>query len=283
MIKKFQWLKTLEPRLGFCAEKEVREVPMHRPEHDYKTDDYYIGDPHRNLISKLTFRVNEQALQVESTSNDSLVVIGQTTYKVCSVCGYASEDGIPTKHKTTSGYTCVNQEGKGDKYRLSHDFKTDVAKITFSTIEATDMNTMLSVLYALLEGLSREMGIERTDIKGCLFRTYIDGIMVYSIVLYDAVAGGAGHVRRIVTKDGDAFQRVLQKSLSIVDSCDCDCSCYKCLRNYYNQKIHDSLDRKRAAEFLKKWAGEMVPIEEQDDNLQTAVVTESNRLCCAIS
>ena len=53
------------------------------------------------------------------------------------------------------------------EYRLSHDFKTDVAKITFATQEAADTNVMLLVLYALLEGLSREMEIERTDIKGC--------------------------------------------------------------------------------------------------------------------
>ena len=41
---------------GFCAEKKARPVPMHRPEHDFKTDDYYIGDPHRNLIAKRIFR-----------------------------------------------------------------------------------------------------------------------------------------------------------------------------------------------------------------------------------
>ena len=269
IIKKYAWLKTLEPRLGFCAEKEVHEVPMHRPEHDYKTDDYYIGDSHKNVISKLSFTVNEQSLLIESTSNDSLVVIGQSPYKVCPICGYASETGIPLKHKTPNGYTCVNQEGKGQEYHLSHDFKTDVAKITFGTIEATNLNTMLSVLYALLEGLSQEMGIERTDIKGCLFRTNVDGNMVYSIVLYDAVAGGAGHVRRIVTEDGNAFKRVLKKALSIVKNCDCDSSCYKCLRNYYNQKIHDNLNRKQAAAFLEKWLGNMQPIDIPDEESAT--------------
>jgi len=166
-IKRLSWRKMLEPRMGFCAEKEARPVPMHRPEHDFKTVDYYIGDPHRNLIAKKIFEVNGQALQIESTSNDSLVVIGQTDYKVCPACGYASETGIPLEHKNSRGYRCVNKEGNSAEYRLSHDFKTDVAKITFATQEAADINVMLSVLYALLEGLSREMEIERTDIKGC--------------------------------------------------------------------------------------------------------------------
>lgn len=233
-------------------------APEH--EHDFKTDDYYIGDPHRNLIAKQIFEVNGQALQIESTSNDSLVVIGQTDYKVCPACGYASETGIPLEHKNSRGYRCVNKEGNSAEYRLSHDFKTDVAKITFATQEAADINVMLSVLYALLEGLSREMGIERTDIKGCLFYTSVDGCIIFSVVLYDAVAGGAGHVRRIVTADGQAFQRVLAKAISVVDNCDCDSSCYRCLRNYYNQKIHDNLNRNQASAFLHQWVGNMNPL-----------------------
>ena len=178
----------------------------------------------------------------------------------CSACGYASETGIPLEHKNSRGYRCVNKEGNSAEYRLSHDFKTDVAKITFVTQEAADINVMLSVLYALLEGLSREMGIERTDIKGCLFYTSVDGCMIFSVVLYDAVAGGAGHVRRIVTADGQAFQRVLAKAISVVDNCDCDSSCYRCLRNYYNQKIHDNLNRNQASAFLHQWVGNMNPL-----------------------
>ena len=266
VIKKFSWQRTLEPRFGFCAESRALDAPLRRPQHDYKTDDYYIGDPQRNLICKLAFQVNGQSLEVESTSNDSLVVIGQSEYKVCAVCGYAidsSKGEIPLKHENMRGYPCPNKEGKGTEYRLSHDFKTDVAKLTFAAAEAADYDTMLSVLYALLEGLSREMGIERTDIKGCLFHTAAEGTMVYSVILYDAVAGGAGHVRRIAAEDGAALQAVLKRALSIVDGCGCDSSCYHCLRNYYNQKIHDNLNRKKAAAFLEQWVGQMERSEEQ--------------------
>ncbi|USF27649.1 ATP-dependent RNA helicase RhlB [Firmicutes bacterium ASF500] len=272
IIKRTFWQRTLEPRFGFCAEKGAVEAPLSRPQHDYKTDDYYIGDPQRNLICKLDFQVNGQRLEVESTSNDSLVVIGQNEYKVCAVCGYAvdSKKGeIPLKHENMRGYPCLNKEGKGMEYRLSHDFKTDVAKLTFVTAEAGNYDTMLSVLYALLEGLSQEMGIERTDIKGCLFRTAAEGTIVYSVILYDAVAGGAGHVRRIATEDGKALQSVLKQALSIVAHCDCDSSCYHCLRNYYNQKIHDNLDRKKATAFLEQWIGQMERAE-----LEKAVLAE---------
>lgn len=272
-IKKWDWKRTLEPRLGFIADVDHRNdpVPMRRPEHDYKTDDYYIGDPHRNLIREQEFYVNGRHVRIASTSNDSLVVVGQTTFHICPVCGYATDGDLPKEHKNARGYPCPNKEGKNREVRLSHDFKTDVVQITFSDEQAGEMNVMLSVLYALLEGLSREMGIERTDIKGCWFRTFEGGQMVYSLILYDAVAGGAGHVRRMVTEDGAAFQRVIRRAYAVVDGCDCGSSCYKCLRNYYNQKLHDNLNRSDAAAFLRRWIGEMgtqTPPEERSPNAE---------------
>ena len=256
---------------------EGKDVPMHRPEREYKSDDYYIGDPTRNVIDTLSFSVNENNIEIESTSNDSLVVVVRSPeYAVCPVCGYATDDPFPKKHKNPYGYYCKNEEAISKKYILSHDFKTDVAKIVFQTPAASDTNTMLSVLYALLEGMSTALGIERTDIKGTLHKVNWNNRLIYSIILYDAVAGGAGHVRRIVTKDGAAFQNVLHAAYDLVQGCDCDTSCYKCLRNYYNQKIHDQLDRHIAANFIKPWLGVMKPIEEQQQEEATTAECERN-------
>jgi hypothetical protein len=270
-IPRIFWMQTLEPRMGFLAESgEGKEVPMHRPEREYKSDDYYIGDPSRNIIETTEFEVNGQAVKIESTSNDSLVVVvREPEYNVCPVCGYASDSPLPQKHKNAYGYECKNREGTALKRILSHDFKTDVAKIEFDTPRAADFTTMVSVLYAILEGMSSALGIERTDIKGTLHKVNCNNRLIYSIILYDAVAGGAGHVRRIVTKDGQAFQSVLNSAYRLVTGCDCDKSCYKCLRNYYNQKLHDELDRGLAAEFIAAWIGPMTHKERENAGAQT--------------
>lgn len=86
---------------------------------------------------------------------------------------------------------------------------------------------------------------------------------VYSIILYDAVAGGAGHVRRIVTEDGAVFEKVLRRAYQIVAGCKCEPSCYSCIRNYYNQKIHDKLDRRKAANFLHTRLGALKPVQRE--------------------
>lgn len=203
------WIKTIEPRLGFITDKaDAKEAPMARPERDYKTEDYYIGDQDHDIIKRKVFSFDGAEVELQSTANDSLVVIGSAQHKVCPICGWTSDANgvLKTKHNTSRGYPC-KYEGAGDSLYLSHVFKTDVVKLTFFTSDAADYKTMLSVMYALLEGLSRELEIERTDLKGCLHQQSWSGSskLLFSIIIYDAVAGGAGHVRRLVTDDGAAF------------------------------------------------------------------------------
>ena len=277
-IGKRYWKQTIEPRLGFITEDpNGKPVPMHKPERDFKTDDYYVGDGSRTVLQTQNFRIGEETVRLQASKNDSLAVVGLGEHVICPFCGFATDDGdtvLKERHKNPRGYVCnYRSEGKVlQPVRLSHVFKTDVASIAFLTADATEYDTMISVLYAILEGLSKELDIERTDIKGCLHKIKWEGSAkpIYSVILYDAVAGGAGHVRRIVTEDGVVFQRVLNRAYQIVNGCKCDPSCYSCIRNYYNQKIHDQLSRKKAAAFLANKLGECIPIQEESSSDENA-------------
>lgn len=277
-IGKRYWKQTIEPRLGFITEDpNGKPVPMHKPERDFKTDDYYVGDGSRTVLQTQNFRIGEETVRLQASKNDSLAVVGLGEHVICPFCGYATDDGdtvLKERHKNPRGYVCnYRSEGKVlQPVRLSHVFKTDVASIAFLTADAAEYDTMISVLYAILEGLSKELDIERTDIKGCLHKIKWEGSAkpIYSVILYDAVAGGAGHVRRIVTEDGVVFQRVLNRAHQIVNGCKCDPSCYSCIRNYYNQKIHDQLSRKKAAAFLANKLGECIPIQEESSSDENA-------------
>ena len=150
------------------------------------------------------------------------------------------------------------------KNKLCHVFKTDVVRLVFATPQAGSQDVMISVMYALLEALSAVLDIERNDIKGCLHKIVYASRLIYSIVLYDAVAGGAGHVRRLVTEDGEKFRLVVDKAIAITRGCNCSPSCYGCLRNYYNQKIHDKLNRKYAYDFLENYSEDLEPITNEE-------------------
>ncbi|HHT28322.1 MAG TPA: DEAD/DEAH box helicase [Firmicutes bacterium] len=267
IIKRQHWRKTIEPRRGFIAGNSETDKPkpvkMRKPERNYRTDAFYIGDPARRIIGQHTFAVDGKMIRIESTSNDSLVVRTRTKFTVCTTCGYAvgRDETYRKKHKNAFGYDCTYEDA-GFEFYLAHEFKTDVARITFGTPEAADFDCMLSVLYAMLEALSSELGIERNDINGCLYKAKLDdGRMVNNLIIYDAVAGGAGHSRRLVTADGAVLSQVINRAVALLDECDCEPSCYKCLRNYGNQKIHFLLNRKKAAEFLRSFVDEIEPVE----------------------
>ena len=123
--------------------------------------------------------------------------------------------------------------------------------LAYPSLEINDKNGFakaLSFMYALLEGISIAMNIEREDIDGVVKWNY--EFESYDILLFDNVPGGAGHVKRLMGKQ--KIIKSLQIALNKVSKscCDEDTSCYNCLRNYYNQTYHSLLKRKYAIEVL---------------------------------
>jgi ATP-dependent helicase YprA (DUF1998 family) len=103
-----------------------------------------------------------------------------------------------------------------------------------------------STLYALLEGASERLQISRDDIDGALYPT--PGGRT-SLVIFDAVPGGAGRAIRIVR----SFAEVVRAALDRMERCDCgeETSCYGCLRGYRNQPFHGQLRRGAVTNFLR--------------------------------
>jgi ATP-dependent helicase YprA (DUF1998 family) len=269
-LKQREFHKSIEPRAGFVAEEEVKEVPLSSQERKYKTEAIYIGDKTASPISKYEYEFSNIRLEVESTANDSLVVKSTDFFYVCPKCGYAIASDEESKLKeyedyksgalriegTKSGHK--NPFGKGKcsntllmRYCLHHEFKTDVAKISFDC-DTSDQGTMLSVMYALLNSFANELNIERRDIQACLTYKRTNGKMEHKVIIYDAVPGGAGHSRRLVTENGEVLLSVIKRATSLLSTCECSPSCYRCLRSYENQRIHDILSREQALRFLQQ-------------------------------
>lgn len=251
------WKKNIEPRKGFVVGNDPNDIVpagSRKPRKYHRGDIIYLGDTERHELGLSTFYFGEHQVVLQSTSNDSLMISCDTEFNVCNYCGYAKSRKesknysfvVEEKHKTSYGRECSNT--KLYPYKLSHIFKTDVVQLMFS--DNADFGTMLSVMYALLRATSQVLDIESTDINGCLYAS--SGNVQYSIILYDSVPGGAGHIHRIAANES-VFQNVIQKAYEICSKCECSPSCYKCLRDYYNQDWHRVLNRTAAAEFLKQY------------------------------
>lgn len=115
-----------------------------------------------------------------------------------------------------------------------------------------------SLTYALLAAASDVIDIDRSELDG-LFRPIENNYNVAEIVIYDNVASGAGHSKKIA----EMFNDVLKRTLELVSSCSCESSCYNCLRTYSNQSFHADLDRNLVRRFLERIVGELNPDQFQ--------------------
>jgi len=189
LLKNRDFYESIEPRAGFIAEEKVKDVPLTSQERKYKTEAIYIGDKDAYPINKYVYKFENILLEVESTANDSLVIKSTDYFYVCPKCGYSiasGEDKLNKYEDYKLGAKKIekitgkedrlhdNPFGKGKcsntsliRYCLHHEFKTDVAKISFGC-DTSNNHQMLSVMYALLNSFAHELNIERRDINSCL-------------------------------------------------------------------------------------------------------------------
>ena len=241
----------IEPIYGFKSGL-TKESSRLKPKRSYSGDVSYLGG---GIKDKDKLELGS-VLIAESSSNDELLVVNKSNFYMCPKCGYSDIDKretiiryITKKHKNYRQFDCENDQL--ELLKLGHRFQTDVVRLSIPLLTLSHVGSYsiaLSFLYALLEGISNGLGIERTDLDGIIEINLQTNS--YDVLLYDNVPGGAGHVKRLMNKDAIIIS--LKSSLNKVsqDCCDEDTSCYNCLRNYYNQSHHSQLKRKLAKEVI---------------------------------
>jgi ATP-dependent helicase YprA (DUF1998 family) len=175
-------------------------------------------------------------------------------YRVCTQCGYANPVRVDTKRKDWKGphRTYLGQDCRGtfQLVALGHQFDTDVLAVTFPALPRQSDVFWYSVAYALLKGMLQLGDIDRRDVNVTLKWGGASGNP--TIMLYDDVPGGAGHVRHVF----DHVDRLWEAAAARVSGRDCGCdpetSCYGCLRSYDNQPFHEVLRRGVADQFLRR-------------------------------
>lgn len=253
----------IEPINGFKS-GQTKESTRLKPKRSYSGEVSYVGngktDEQRLVLGN--------AMGVETSSDDELLVMNKSGFYMCPVCGYSDivkrgsrAPQTLKRHKNYKQFECSCEEL--EFLRLGHKFQTDVARFTVPMLDSNDKVSYpqaLSFLYAFLEGVSNALGIERNDIDGVLELNL--EWQSYDVLLYDNVPGGAGHVKRLLSRD--AIICSLKAALEKVSAecCDEKTSCYNCLRNYYNQSYHNKLQRKLAIDVIKHLLFEIEGVTE---------------------
>jgi hypothetical protein len=108
---------------------------------------------------------------------------------------------------------------------------------------------------AACDVLGLESGEVQADFRAALTEAGQDGCEA-EVYLYDTLPGGAGFARLA----GDRAPEVFEAALETLTECDCDVSCYKCLRSFKNKFEHDRLDRHMGADLLRYLLNDTRPV-----------------------
>lgn len=245
----------VKPEFGFIAENKLPLKPGEKqPEKTYTTRSYYSGESKERdrLMVSLS---NGVSLIAIPASDGKMAVIndaGHRRFKICHKCGYTilGNEKEANRHNTHWNKNSKEPDCSGKLYgglALGHEYFTDILQLRFEGYVNNNRGFWSSLLYALLEGAGKALDIERKDLDGCLY-SYGDAP---TLILFDDVPGGAGHVQRIAENETRLIS-VLESTLQRMKGCECDTSCCGCLRNYRNQFCHSELNRRGVIEFLEK-------------------------------
>lgn len=245
------------PEFGFVSNSEAPECPQaSRPQKTFATRVYYTeADRTAREERSLTLDFGGVQVRLRALADGQLAVLNRAGFKVCFRCGYAQRmkneraNRTAQTHRTPLGRKCDGT--LVNNLSLGHEFRTDVLRVDFLNHRAS-AELWPSLLYALLEGASEALSVMRTDLDGCLYPQREDDAP--SLVLFDNVPGGAGHVRRLVESEEIVRQMLASARERVNGDCRCgeETSCDGCLRNYQNQFFHDVLQRGAAHRFLRR-------------------------------
>jgi hypothetical protein len=147
-------------------------------------------------------------------------------------------------------------------YFLGHRFLTDVLLLRLRTESPVACSTgedprhggrpgriaLTSLVEALALAASRTLQIDEGELAGNWSPVLGGGGGEAYVFLYDLLPGGAGYTR-LVKENLDG---VLAASEELLDGCDCESSCYRCLRHFGNAYLHTPLDRHLALSLLRQ-------------------------------
>jgi hypothetical protein len=245
------------PVFGFVGTNAARPSGDARPGR-VGSGESFFGEYAKDDVSELeSVGFSDHGVEVfrRSSRQGRIVILNRGRYgrgfRLCSWCGYGEAAPPPGKKGPALAKGHPNAR-RGDGLctgplvhrQLGHEYLTDVTELRVPLPMGEAMAR--STLYAILEGASRALSIKRDEIDGTLYRH--SPSEPPSFVLFDSVAGGAGHAQRI----GAAPWAVLGAAFERVAECECgeETSCYSCLRTYRNQLFHEQLSRTAAIDVL---------------------------------
>ena len=206
-----------------------------------------------------------------------------TGYLWCPKCEYAEpapENGWAenysqaSQHKNPRTGDPCQVKTLNRPLHLAHQFETDIRsiRIEYSIPEFPDNTTAtqhLSARDCFLRTLSEAVRLSAAELLETDSRDlratseFVHGMPV--IILSDAVAGGAGYCRRLLSEQRFSAHELFYRAYSILNcrrGSKCETSCSHCLNEYSNQQYWDFFNRHFCLDWLSELLSMTIPLPE---------------------
>jgi ATP-dependent helicase YprA (DUF1998 family) len=233
-------------------------------------------------------------LRIERTSGREMIIANRGPrpddgpsghgFEVCSSCGYTKESELPVPGEDgdEEGNADAAAEGVGHAPRcpgrndatgavvksriwLIARIRGDVLEIELpeGARERTYEAWRATLAEALKLGIRETMQAGQRDLAS--FERMREG-KPWSIVIYDTMPGGTGYIPKLFANGAEGLKIAAGDALRRLEGCDCSKSCYRCLRDFWNQRGHDRLNRFEVIGVLRRLAeGEATAAQDPDN------------------
>ena len=187
-------------------------------------------------------------------------------FAVCKECGYTEEDKLDDEHPDDD--VEVEQRGHATRCPARRDPTSDVvlrgswliARLVGDVLEMplgpgqeapgfTGWRRTLTE--ALMLGIRETMQAGRRDLEA--FEVAPNG-EPKTLVIFDTMPGGTGYLPKLLAEGGAGLREAAATALERLAGCDCEKSCHRCLRDFWNQRNHRVLDRHAVIPTLRRLA-----------------------------
>ncbi|PNC30832.1 hypothetical protein CXU17_04635 [Akkermansia muciniphila] len=209
---------------------------------------------------------NCKNIRIASRTNQRIIMLNKGAdnkgFMVCKDCGAAMPgDDCSVLKDIERPYKPQYPRGKCHhtntfNVNLGYDFVTDMLVLEF-TIDDSEIDThrnenpwvsraAQSLAEALRLTASKKLDVEFTElVTGYRLRKSNEASHI-DIYLYDSLSSGAGYAVSVA----EVMKELLCDMKEMLNFCNCEAACSKCLKHYRNQYTHGLLDRSAALELL---------------------------------
>ncbi len=157
---------------------------------------------------------------------------------------------------------------------LTHTIRSDLAVFAVALPDDTEPEPFYTtLLHTLLRALMVAFNLDEREVGGFLTPSAEPGGVFYRIVLYETASGGSG-VLAALSETG-RMQMLLDRARELLHDHDptggCERACYECLLSFYNQRVHDLLDRTLVLPWLQALNQVTVTPLQDDNSIFTAL------------